>query len=165
MVKKVLEWREKNRQDADMIWTALQRNNDKLRLELKRLAQSRAPTQNFDEVRNLLSRSRIWIRTMTKKTGVPIEPMVQTELLDALGSLDGVIGSVVPGAGGYDAIALLIRDDLAVVQFLRTFLENWTSKVEDDFGGKLGKVRLLDVGYGSEGVRNEMAAQYAMWMT
>lgn len=164
MVKKVLEWREQNRVDAEMIWTGLQRNNEKLRLELKRLAQSRGSIQNFDEVRELISKSRLWIKTMTKKSRVPIEPAVQTELLEALSELDGVVGGVVPGAGGYDAIALLIRDDPAVVEAIRGLITDWKSSVEDDFGGKIGKVRLLGVGYGSEGLRNEVSMRYSGWI-
>jgi phosphomevalonate kinase len=101
---------------------------------------------------------------MTQKTDVPIEPRVQTELLDALSELEGVIGGVVPGAGGYDAIALLIQDGPEVINRLNSFFETWESKVEDDFGGKIGTVRLLGVRHGSEGVKNEMLDQYAGWV-
>lgn len=164
MVKKVLEWRNQNRQEADMIWNELQENNDKLRLELQRLTQNRATSNDLEEVRSLIYRSRLWIKTMTKKSGVPIEPLVQTELLDRLGQLDGVIGGVVPGAGGYDAIALLVQDSPAMLERLNGFLENWHSTVEDDFGGKIGKVRLLGVGHGSEGLKNELVVRYCGWL-
>lgn len=164
MVKKVLEWREQNRADAEMLWTGLQRNNEKLRLELKRLAQNRNIVQNYDELGNLITRTRMWIKTMTKKTGVPIEPEVQTELLNTLSQIDGVIGGVVPGAGGYDALVLLVKDDPAVKDAIREQVEDWKSSVEDDFGGKIGKVRLLGVGYGSEGLRNELGMRYSGWI-
>jgi phosphomevalonate kinase len=101
---------------------------------------------------------------MTRRTGVPIEPSVQTELLDSVSELEGVIGGVVPGAGGYDAIAILIRDDPTVIARLREHVANWTSTVEDDFGGKIGNVRLLGVQHGSEGVKNEILEQYAGWI-
>ncbi|PGH26877.1 phosphomevalonate kinase [Polytolypa hystricis UAMH7299] len=164
MVKKVLEWRANNAQDAEMIWTGLQRNNERLRLELKRLAHSRNLPHSFDEVRELITRSRLWIRSMTKKCGVPIEPAVQTELLDKLAEIEGVVGGVVPGAGGYDAIALLIHDDAAVLESIRTFIADWKSSVPDDFGGKIERVKLLGVKHGSEGVRNEVITQYAAWL-
>lgn len=166
MVKKVLEWRRQNQKEADILWAAIQSNNEKLRLELKRLVQTPDADTPYDynDIRTYIQRARNHIRTMTRKSGVPIEPSVQTELLDTVSRIDGVIGGVVPGAGGYDAIALLIRDEVAVINKLETLFENWTSNVEDDFGGKIGKVRLLDVRHGSEGVRNEMLDQYIGWL-
>ncbi|KAJ5558254.1 Phosphomevalonate kinase eukaryotic [Penicillium sp. DV-2018c] len=166
MVKKVLEWRKNNQHDADILWANLQNNNERLRQELKRLAQRPGanPDRDFSEVRTLIQRTRQFIRSLTRVTGVPIEPSVQTELLDSVSEIEGVIGGVVPGAGGYDAIALLIRDDDAVIARLWEHLENYKSTVEDDFGGKIGKVRLLGVRHGSEGAKNEMLDQYAGWV-
>lgn len=166
MVKKVLEWRKNNQAEADTLWGALQSNNENLRTELKRLAQSRdgGAYSNFSDVRTYIQQTRAYIRTMTRKTQVPIEPAVQTELLDAASEIEGVIGGVVPGAGGYDAIVLLIRDDPMVIKQLNDLFAGWKSDDEDDFGGKIGKVRLLGVRHGSEGVRNEMLYQYVGWV-
>lgn len=166
MVKKVLEWRRQNQKEADILWAALQTNNEKLRLEIKRLAQtSDAETaSDYSNVRTYIERARNHIRTMTRKSGVPVEPSVQTELLDTASKIDGVIGGVVPGAGGYDAIVLLIQDSATVLNKLNVLFENWESNVEDDFGGKIGKVRVLDVRHGSEGVKNEMLDQYLGWV-
>ncbi|PYH49626.1 phosphomevalonate kinase [Aspergillus saccharolyticus JOP 1030-1] len=172
MVKKVLEWRKQNPQEADLLWTALQSNNEHLCQELKALSQNSAANKDassytladFGEVRNLIQRSRNHIRSMTAKSGVPIEPKVQTELLDAISDLDGVVGGVVPGAGGYDAIAVLIQDSPEVIQRLEDSFASWESKVEDDFGGKIGTVRLLGVRHGSAGVQNEGLDQYAGWV-
>ncbi|KII92916.1 hypothetical protein PLICRDRAFT_490895 [Plicaturopsis crispa FD-325 SS-3] len=50
------------------------------------------------------------MREMGAYSGVPIEPEEQTHLLNACISLPGVIAGGVPGAGGYDAIWLLICD-------------------------------------------------------
>ena len=166
MVKKVLQWRSENRNEADVLWNNLQNNNERLRQELKRLAQHPdANTDgNFTEIRALIRRTRHFIRTMTCHTGVPIEPSVQTELLDRVSEIDGVIGGVVPGAGGYDAIALLIRDDPTVIARLTERFVDYESSIEDDFGGKIGNVRLLGVRHGSEGVKNEVLEQYAGWV-
>lgn len=166
MVKKVLEWRNNNRKEADILWASLQNNNERLRQELKRLAQhpDANPEGDFSDIRTLIQRTRQHIRTLTRRTGVPIEPSVQSELLDSVSEIEGVIGGVVPGAGGYDAIALLIRDDPTVIARLRDHLANWTSTIEDDFGGKIGNVRLLGVQHGSEGAKNEMLEQYAGWV-
>lgn len=162
MVKKVLEWRKQNKQEADLLWDALQSNNERLVLELKQLSQN--PDKGYDEVRSLLQRSRSHIRSMTSKSNVPIEPKVQTELLDSISDVDGVVGGVVPGAGGYDALAVLIRDEAEVIERLKQLFENWQSKVEDDFGGKVGKVRLLGVRHGSLGLENEPLDQYRAWL-
>ncbi|CAG8070695.1 unnamed protein product [Penicillium olsonii] len=165
MVKKVLEWRKNNRDEADVLWASLQNNNEKLRQELKRLAQHPGANQgDFTDIGALIQRTRQHIRTMTRRTGVPIEPSIQTELIDSLTELEGVIGGVVPGAGGYDAVALLIQDDLDTLERVKEHVANWTSKVEDDFGGKIGNVRLLGVRHGSEGVRNEGLGQYEGWI-
>lgn len=166
MVKKVLGWRNANRQEADILWDGLQNNNERLRQELKRLAQHPDANKDgaFSEIRNLIQRTRQHIRTMTLQTGVPIEPSVQTELLDRVSEVDGVIGGVVPGAGGYDAIALLIRDDPSVIARLNELFTNYENAVEDDFGGKIGNVRLLGVRHGSDGVKNEVLEQYAGWV-
>lgn len=174
MVKKVLAWRDQNREEADALWASLQENNEKLRLELRRLCHDRGTPENeeetaedaYENVRTLIQRTREYLRIMTQKTGVPIEPRVQTELLDTVSEVEGVIGGVVPGAGGYDAIALLIRDDIEVVNRLNRLFETYESKVEDDFGGKIERVRMLGVRHGSEGVKNETEAlnQYSGWI-
>jgi len=50
------------------------------------------------------------MKEMGTLSGVPIEPDEQTRLLDVCVSLAGVIGGGVPGAGGYDAVWLLVCD-------------------------------------------------------
>ncbi|PKY03764.1 Phosphomevalonate kinase [Aspergillus campestris IBT 28561] len=162
----VLEWRQQHPATATQLWDALQANNERLVISLQ---QHRAPQEDpadndFATIRQLLGRSRSLLRSMTAQSGVPVEPKVQTELLDAVSAVEGVIGGVVPGAGGYDAIALLIRDDLAVIERLEQLFAGWKSQVEDDFGGKIGTVRLLGVRHGSDGVVNESVEQYSEWI-
>lgn len=164
MVKQVLAWREADREKADRLWNALQRQNDLLCMELHRLAHTENPERDFSDVRDIILGARNLIQQMTAASRVPIEPKVQTELLDELSNLDGVIGGVVPGAGGYDAIALLVRDEKDVAQRLNAFVEDYVPSVEDEFGGKIGKVRLLGVTHGYEGTRNEMPSHYAEWL-
>lgn len=50
------------------------------------------------------------MRQMGKLSDVPIEPPEQTDLLDACVAQAGVVGGGVPGAGGYDAVWLLVCD-------------------------------------------------------
>lgn len=47
------------------------------------------------------------MREMGEASDVPIEPPMQSALLDACSALPGVVGAGVPGAGGYDAIWVL----------------------------------------------------------
>lgn len=74
-----------------------------------------SPVSDSDDVRRLfikVSSITKSIRRLMKKMGnesdVPIEPDSQTLLLDETEKRLGVIGSGVPGAGGYDAIWVLI---------------------------------------------------------
>lgn len=172
MVRKVLGWRKQNRAEADALWNELQSNNDKLRYELRRLHHHHHRRRDPDEeaaaretIRELLGRARRLLRSMTEKSGVPIEPRVQTELLDRVSELDGVIGGVVPGAGGYDAVALLVRDEPRVYKQLEEFLSGYQSTVEDDFGGRIERVRMLGVRQGPEGVRVERDLErYVAWL-
>ncbi|KAH9948992.1 ribosomal protein S5 domain 2-type protein [Amylocystis lapponica] len=66
----------------------------------------------FCEAHLLSEGVRAKMREMGTLAGVPIEPPEQTELLDACISGAGVIGGGVPGAGGYDAIWLLVFEPL-----------------------------------------------------
>lgn len=64
----------------------------------------------FYEAHHICEAIREKMREMGNLSGVPIEPIEQTTLLDACASQAGVIGGGVPGAGGYDAIWLLVCD-------------------------------------------------------
>ncbi|EPS94393.1 hypothetical protein FOMPIDRAFT_62407, partial [Fomitopsis schrenkii] len=68
-----------------------------------------AEAHQYSEVRSS-PEVRAKMREMGSLSGVPIEPPEQTKLLDACVSGAGVIGGGVPGAGGYDAIWLLVLD-------------------------------------------------------
>ncbi|KAK6454934.1 Phosphomevalonate kinase [Scheffersomyces xylosifermentans] len=54
---------------------------------------------------------RLNLRKLTEYSGASVEPKEQTALLDDCITLKGCFGGVVPGAGGYDAICLLMVDD------------------------------------------------------
>ncbi|CAE6493864.1 unnamed protein product [Rhizoctonia solani] len=90
--------------------------------------------QLFGNTRQLAKMQSIrdGMRAMGKSSGVPIEPPEQTRLLDACCALPGVIGGGVPGAGGYDAIWLLVLQpqdkELAssVVASVEKLWQRWT---------------------------------------
>lgn len=115
LVKKVLAWRKEKPEEAALLWATLQKGNEDLARELQRHALGRAGAGGYEDLKNVILTIRSLIREMSEKADVPIEPRVQTELLDACSKVPGVIGGVVPGAGGFDAIALMVRDDEGVV--------------------------------------------------
>lgn len=160
MVKKVLAWRKEGGDEAEKVWEGLQSVNEGLSQELVRLAES--GSRDYSELRQRIQAIRQGIREMSKQSGVPIEPAAQTALLDACGEVEGVIGGVVPGAGGYDAVALLIEDREEVVQKLQKVLSGW--KVEGEADGSMGRVSMLGVKQEMSGIRAEQIGGYAEWM-
>ncbi|OIW32692.1 phosphomevalonate kinase [Coniochaeta ligniaria NRRL 30616] len=149
MVKSVLKWRADREADAKELWDELQRRNEALAEVLRggRTGEIRAAVRGIREL----------IRKMGTESGVPIEPESQTELLDALEGVEGVYGGVVPGAGGFDALALLVEDDKATTDRLEEFLARWSKE-------KGGRVSLLAVKGEMEGVRMEWAQDYQGWI-
>ncbi|PIA88579.1 putative phosphomevalonate kinase [Cercospora beticola] len=155
MVKQVLAWRAEKQQEANAIWKDLDEANLALASELREVATS--GTADYSKLREKFTRIRQLIRLMSEKSGVPIEPPAQTELLDACEKVPGVIGGVVPGAGGYDAISLLIEDKAETVQALEKLFDGWDFKGEGEGGGK---VSMLGVREEMEGVRLEDPKSY-----
>ncbi|KAI5244223.1 ERG8, Phosphomevalonate kinase [Aureobasidium subglaciale] len=159
MVKQVLAWRKETGAEAENVWEGLQNVNEGLSRELVQLAES--GSKDYSELKQRILAIRRGIREMSEQSGVPIEPPAQTELLDACSRVEGVVGGVVPGAGGYDAVALLIEDREEVVQTLRELLSTW--KIEGEVDGSMGKVSMLGVKQEMEGVRVEQSSDYAEW--
>lgn len=90
---------------------------------------------------------------------MPIEPEEQTRLLDEVtAGVEGVYGGVVPGAGGYDAIVLLVRDSEEVVAEVGKFVADWGKRNDSN-------VKLLGVKGEMEGVRIETDGKlYEAWI-
>ena len=166
MVKKVLLWRKENPKEADLLWKRLQKGNEDLADELRKLTQLPEMTSSSNEnLRIILLAIRSFIREMSTKTGVPIEPKVQTELLNACCQISGVIGGVVPGAGGFDAIALLVEDKKDVYGALHNVLDNYKVDAEHGEGASIGRVRLLGVQQEMDGVKVEDPGIYEGWIS
>lgn len=160
MVRKVLAWRKQKADEAENIWKQLQARNEEIAAELVRLGRSQ--DHNYSKLRQIIFQARGLIREMSQKSGVPIEPPSQTKLLDECSNVPGIIGGVVPGAGGYDAIVLLIEDKQEVFDRLQGFLQRReVDTSNDDQGG--GKVSILGVREEMEGVRIEDASVYTQW--
>ncbi|KAF4126706.1 phosphomevalonate kinase [Geosmithia morbida] len=157
MVKKVLTWRGHEPDASARLWGELQTRNEDLAAAL-RDGGDRGEEQVAGVLSQKLEAVRRLVRDMGARSGVPIEPESQTRLLDALGGVDGVYGGVVPGAGGYDALALLMRDDEATKKRVDDFLDGWSRDHDDS------KVKLLKVKGEVEGVRKEELDVYAGWL-
>ena len=150
MVKKVLEWRSKNPVRATEIWWSLHGLN--LFLE----QQLRAKDGNLEHLAETISRCRALIRTMSEESGVPIEPPQQTALLDKLTAVEGVYGGVVPGAGGFDAAAIVAKDDEETLKRIRKCCEDARTP---DY-----QVDLMRVKCASEGARTEHLRDFDGWL-
>ncbi|KAK7926642.1 phosphomevalonate kinase [Apiospora marii] len=151
MVKQVLAWKAAKPEVSKQLWDNLQAKNEALG---KVLAEDRK-----DDIKPAVDAIRELIRAMGTESGVPIEPETQTALLDALVTeVDGVYNGVVPGAGGFDALALLMRDDAETESRVKEFVKGWGK----EHGGM---VRLLDVKGEMEGVRKEGLDQYGGWLS
>lgn len=149
MVKKVLSWRSGDAGKSKQLWGDLQTRNEELATVLKGGSLGDLP-QKLDGVREL-------IREMGTLSDVPIEPESQTQLLDAVSAVDGVYGGVVPGAGGFDAVALLMKDDEGTKKRVEEFLQGWSRE-------KDSQVKLLGVKGEMEGVRKENLDVYSEWL-
>ncbi|ETN41903.1 phosphomevalonate kinase [Cyphellophora europaea CBS 101466] len=166
MVRKMLAWRKEKPEEAGVLWGSLQLGQEELCEELGRLSilpVEAAGKESFAKLRDTIETTRSLVREMSGKSGVPVEPEVITELLDHCSGVEGVVGGVAPGAGGYDAVALLVRNDTDVVTDLQKRLQGWKSKRG---GAEIGNVRLLGVKQEREGVRREDAQRrrYQAWI-
>lgn len=149
MVKKVLEWRDRNPEEARRAYDGLQACVDRL-AEVLREGRTKEIGAAMRPVRNLM-------RELGRASGAPIEPDSQEAMLNALEEVEGVYGTVVPGAGGYDAAAVVMRDDTETERRVDAFLEGWSR----DHGIR---VRLMAVRGETEGVRTEDVEEFRSWL-
>ncbi|KAJ3363499.1 phosphomevalonate kinase [Allomyces javanicus] len=133
LVSKVLAWRKADRAAADQLWGSIHKANMDLVAQLDTLdklaacnaaeydralqavvaqgwtkaGDGKEVVQALVTVKDTLKTIRQGMRTMGECSQVPIEPDVQTALIDECANLPGVLGAGVPGAGGFDAIYVL----------------------------------------------------------
>ena len=158
MVKKVLVWKTRNAAISAPLWATLQTANDNLTTHFQGIVSKGSYSyHDLDEIRTTILTIRALVREMSLKADVPIEPPVQTSLIDACCELPGVVGGVVPGAGGYDAIVLLVENRKETVDGLRAFVCNYHAE-------RIGSVRLLGVKQEDQGVKNEDPTLYHTWV-
>ena len=163
MVRQVLAWRKEKPVEAALLWNAIQNGSNEFCETLTRLSQHDGiDDKGIEELKLIIETIRSLVREMSTKSGVPIEPGIITKLLDFCSSIPGVIGGVAPGAGGYDAVALLVRNDPAVVSELESKIRNWSGQ-EEETGINIGNVRLLKARQAYEGVRYEEPGRHQAW--
>ncbi|KAJ1694691.1 hypothetical protein LUZ63_011389 [Rhynchospora breviuscula] len=63
------------------------------------------------DTREVFLQIRHFLREMGKAAGVPIEPELQTQILDLTMDTEGVLFTGVPGAGGFDAVFAVVLGD------------------------------------------------------
>jgi len=165
MVKSVLSWKREKPEEVNLLWGKLQRRNEDLATELHELVKvDTGRAEGYDNLRTTVLAIRSLIREMSTKSGVPVEPKAQTDLIDACCRIPGVVGGVVPGAGGFDAIALLVEDKQEIIDSLRRFLKGYRVSSEHGQGSLIRKVRLLGVKQEDQGVKREDPSQYKGWL-
>ena len=165
MVRKVLSWRKEMPEEASSLFDALQELNEDLATELNRLAlQCNTSAQAYEKLSDTIRAIRSLTREMSERSGVPIEPKAQTKLIDALSKLPGVVGGVVPGAGGFDAIALLVEDKDSTTERISKFLQSY--RLDEDTGEVMSirNVRLLGVKQVNWGVKKDEESIFQEWL-
>lgn len=114
MASKVLGWRKAQPDRAHEVWSTLDRAN----MDLISLLDPNDRTNNKDhstnegpditKIRAVVDRIRAQLQIMTVESGADIEPESQSKLLNALYNIPGVVAGLVPGAGGYDAVSVIV---------------------------------------------------------
>jgi phosphomevalonate kinase len=150
MVKKVHEWRDANPELARQAYEGLQGRVEELAGVLKE--------GKVGEIGRVMGAVREGMRKLGRDSGVPIEPESQEAMLNELEKVEGVLGSVVPGAGGYDAAAVVMRDDEETEKRVKAFLRQWSRQHEI-------QVRLMKVRGETEGVREEPVRDFKLWIS
>lgn len=130
LVSKILNWKTQNVEQSDKLYEDLNQSNLNLISVLEYLHEqyhtdktnyienlklagalqnTTTNTKNiFQPLIDATKQIRINLKKLTIYSGADVEPDSQTQLLDACESLNGCLGGVVPGAGGFDAISLLM---------------------------------------------------------
>ncbi|BEJ16520.1 hypothetical protein CspHIS471_0511250 [Cutaneotrichosporon sp. HIS471] len=148
-VGRVLKWRKENPEQALAEWIELDKANRSLEQALATLIELESSPE-YDAELQAAARSRVGdlkpgristalqsltatieairtgMRKMSASSQVPIEPPEQTRLLDACSALPGVLGGGVPGAGGYDAVWILVIDQDAIANSVQDVWGGWT---------------------------------------
>ena len=151
MARTVLKWKASEcAKDSGEVphWSSLSKLNPKIVESIQLLSKGEACTIDYDflskvpasewpsqndspliSLRDTFLQIRNELRLMGEAADVPIEPPPQQELCDATSKLPGVITALVPGAGGYDAVACLYINRPEVVKSIGELWSSWKSPI------------------------------------
>jgi len=115
--------------------------------EKKSLAESTADQWNNQgtvgqllfELKQAFAESRRHLKAMGHAAKVPIEPDEQTALADATLGLPGVVAALVPGAGGYDALACIYINEETLRHQIGKLWAEWSQAKVCPLGAQGGK--------------------------
>lgn len=144
MVRRMGKWRAGQPGESVRLFQTLQESNEALAQEIIAAGVTRGP----DGIGAAMKQSRNLIRELSRASDVPVEPAELTDLLDACEEMKGVVGCTVVGAGGFDAIALLIKNREETIHHLRELFHR------REYG------RVLTVEGAKEGVRTENPEEF-----
>jgi phosphomevalonate kinase len=137
MARKVLQWKQEANRES--YWEELAKINDSIVTmwkDMPDLNVDQLSTQthrdweegsSLRELREAFLQARTNLKSMGEAAQVPIEPDALTALADATMELPGVVAAMVPGAGGYDAMACLYIDSHRVRDSIANLWANWKS--------------------------------------
>mmetsp|Transcript_5714 Transcript_5714/g.14277 ORF Transcript_5714/g.14277 Transcript_5714/m.14277 type:complete len:502 (-) Transcript_5714:209-1714(-) len=163
MARSVLKWKasECSKDNGEVPhWSLLSKLNPKIVETIQLLSKGGTCTTDYDSLskmpaskwssqndsplislRDIFLQIRNELRSMGEAASVPIEPPPQKELCDATSEIPGVITTLVPGAGGYDAVACLHINRPEVVKSIGELWSSWKSPIVCPLG-----VRAVDDG-------------------
>lgn len=138
LVSKVLQWKKNMPEESASLYSALDGANEELMtalaslhdlhrmdaalynaaadyflavsVEEQKTVAHKEEYGPFYQLVDAIKHIRANLKRLTVLCGADIEPDSQTSLLDRCNTLPGTLGGVVPGAGGFDAISLLVVD-------------------------------------------------------
>lgn len=124
LVSKIMQWRKTNPEESADTYAKLNSANDNFINVITDLhsVYAQDPVKYREDLQQAgnegifgplvaaLDRIRTYLQQLTAQSGADVEPPSQTSLLDSCRTVSGVLGGVVPGAGGYDAISLLVSE-------------------------------------------------------
>lgn len=149
LVSKVLAWRKRDPSSAS-VYSELDSANESFMAALTNFGKQKSSGKDaLKPIVDALTRIRRGLQKLTAASGADVEPVEQTELLDRCALLPGCLGGVVPGAGGYDAICLLVEESR---------IDELKRVTESDPG--FANVTWLDLAEEEQGLKEEDGADY-----
>ncbi|KAL6944882.1 hypothetical protein ACO0QE_002324 [Hanseniaspora vineae] len=165
LVAEVKEWRAHNGARAKEVYSCINEGNVRFIEGLEQLNElaEKDPESYTDVIKSIETKRTINpallniitgvfqargnFRLITQESDAQVEPTSQKALLDAASELPGVLTGMIPGAGGYDAIALITTADCPVQDLAK----------ENDF---LANVTFLDLKQENAGLQEEDPTHY-----